>query len=119
MRLPRDVSGRDLARRLARHYGYALRRTSGSHMTVTRVTEAGNHSVTVPPHRELRVGTLNAIVSEVAEVVDLSRRAVGKRSSGDRTTDPSRSLLPAGLVSGRVVCEVGAFPPASSLPWVG
>ena len=45
-------------------------------MTVTRVTEAGKHSVTVPAHRELRVGTLNAIVSEVAEVVGLSRRAV-------------------------------------------
>lgn len=45
-------------------------------MTVTRVTEAGNHSVTVPAHRELRVGTLNAIVNEVAEVVGLSRRAV-------------------------------------------
>ena len=29
-------------------------------MTVTRVTEAGQHSVTVPAHRELRVGTLNA-----------------------------------------------------------
>ena len=76
MRLPRDLSGRDLAGRLARHYGYALRRMSGSHMTVTRVTEIGKHSVTVPAHRELRVGTLNAIVNEVAEVVGLPRRVV-------------------------------------------
>ena len=49
---------------------------SGSHMTVTRVTETGKHSVTVPAHRELRIGTLNAIVNEVAEVAGLSRRAV-------------------------------------------
>ena len=34
-------------------------------MTVTRVTEVGKHSVTVPAHRELRVGTLNAVVNEV------------------------------------------------------
>lgn len=76
MRLPRDLAGRDLAGRLARHYGYAMTRMSGSHMTVTRVTETGKHSVTVPAHRELRIGTLNAIVNEVAEVAGLSRRAV-------------------------------------------
>ena len=40
------------------------------------MTETGKHSVTVPAHRELRIGTLNAIVNEVAEVAGLSRRAV-------------------------------------------
>ena len=44
-------------------------------MTVMRVTEVGNHSVTVPADRELRIGTPNAIVNEVAEVVGVSRRA--------------------------------------------
>ena len=76
MRLPRDLSGRDLTSRLARHYGYTLTRTSGSHITVTRVTEPGRHSVTGPAHRELRVGTPNTIVNEVAEGVGLSKRAV-------------------------------------------
>lgn len=71
MRLPRDLSVR-----LARHYGYTLTRTSGSQMNVKRVAEAGRQSVTVPTHREPRVGTLNAIVNEVAEVVDQSKRAV-------------------------------------------
>ena len=63
MRLPRDLSGRDLAGRLARHYGYTLRRMSGSHMTVARVTDAGRHSVTVPAPQASR-GTLNSIVNE-------------------------------------------------------
>ncbi len=76
MRLPRDLSGRDLAGRLGRHYGYTISRTRGNHMTVTRVIGTGRHSVTVPAHRELRVGTLNAIVNEVAQVADLSRRTV-------------------------------------------
>ena len=71
MRLPRDLSGR-----LVRHYGLTLTRTSGSHMTVTRVTEVGKHSVTVSAYRKLCVGTLNAIVNDEAEVVGLSRRAV-------------------------------------------
>ena len=38
MRLPRDLSGRDLARRLERQYGYRVTRTKGSHMTATRTT---------------------------------------------------------------------------------
>ena len=76
MRVPRDLSGRDLANRLARHYGYAVKRTRGSHMTVARVTAAGKHSVTVPAHRDLRVGTLNAIVNDVAAVLGLPKRVV-------------------------------------------
>ena len=51
-------------------------------MTVTRNTETGNHSVTVPAHRELRVGTLNAIVNEVAEIVGLSVWAMRVPLSG-------------------------------------
>ena len=57
MRLPRDLSGRDLAKRLERQYGYRVTRTKGSHMTLTRTTDADRHSVTVPVHRELRPGT--------------------------------------------------------------
>ena len=76
MKLPRDLSGRDLCGRLARHYGYTVTRQRGSHMTMERVTEAGEHSLTVPAHSALRTGTLNAIVNEVAEGVGLSSQAV-------------------------------------------
>ena len=33
--MPRDVSGIEIAKLLARHYGYSEVRTSGSHMTVS------------------------------------------------------------------------------------
>lgn len=46
-------------------------RTSGSHRTVTRVMETSQHSVTDPPTAR-RVGILNALVNEVAEVVGQS-----------------------------------------------
>ncbi len=45
-------------------------------MTVTRVTETGEHSLTVPDHRALRVGTLRNIVNAVAADVGLSSQAV-------------------------------------------
>lgn len=35
MRLPRDLSGDDLAKLLCRHYGYRLIRQKGSHMMLT------------------------------------------------------------------------------------
>ena len=35
MKLPRDLSGTEVVRRLARHYGYRVTRSRGSHMTVT------------------------------------------------------------------------------------
>lgn len=48
MRLPRDLSGHGVARLLARHYGYRVARTKGSHMTVTLTVGTDRHSVTVP-----------------------------------------------------------------------
>ena len=35
-------------------------------MTATPITEAGRHSVTVPTHPQLRLGTLDAIMTDVA-----------------------------------------------------
>ena len=40
MRLPRDLSGGEVAR-LGRHYGYQLSRNRGSHMTVVAETPRG------------------------------------------------------------------------------
>ena len=56
MKLPREVSGRDLAKRL-RDLGYEVTRRSGSHMRLT-TTRHGEHHVTIPDHKRLRVGTL-------------------------------------------------------------
>ena len=67
MRLPRDMSGEDLAALLRRRYGFQFVRQRGSHMTLTRTDGGASHSVTVPRHRVLRVGTLSGIVADVAE----------------------------------------------------
>ena len=45
-------------------------------MTATLMIGGRQHSVTVPRHREVRVGTLDAIVTDVAEFLDLSRQEV-------------------------------------------
>ena len=65
MKIPRDVSGRDLARRL-RRYGDEVTRQAGSHMRLSSGATGSTHHVTVPDHRELRVGTLRGILRDVA-----------------------------------------------------
>lgn len=77
MRLPRDVSGDDLVRAL-RRLGYEVSRQTGSHQRLT-TQEGGEHHVTVPRHRTLSLGTLSAIVGEVAEHLGLSRDELAGR----------------------------------------
>ena len=71
MKLPRDVSGQDLARRL-RRYGYDVTRRVGSHMRLT-TQQRGVHHITVPAHDSLRVGTLQYIIASVAHHLGLDR----------------------------------------------
>jgi predicted RNA binding protein YcfA (HicA-like mRNA interferase family) len=64
MRLPREISGEELATLLAR-YGYAVTRQTGSHMRLTTVLE-GEHHLTIPSRKHLKVGTLSSILGDVA-----------------------------------------------------
>jgi len=77
MRVPRDLSGSDLIRRLVR-MGYGVTRQSGSHVRLT-TAENGEHHVTVPNHDPLRLGTLSAILGAVAAHHGLDRDELLKR----------------------------------------
>jgi len=77
MRVPRDLSGPELIRRLGR-LGYAGTRQSGSHVRLT-TTESGEHHVTVPNHDPLRLGTLSAILGAVAAHHGIDRDQLLKR----------------------------------------
>jgi predicted RNA binding protein YcfA (HicA-like mRNA interferase family) len=77
VRLPRDLSGAQLIRWLAR-VGYRSTRQTGSHVRLTNAGEPEHH-VTIPLHDSLRVGTLNAILSAVADAQRLSREELLQR----------------------------------------
>lgn len=77
MRLPRDVSGDDLAKALA-DLGYRVSRQTGSHLRLTTL-EHGEHHVTVPRHGSLRVGTLAGVLGDVAQHFGLTREALVER----------------------------------------
>lgn len=71
MRLPRDVSGRALAKALGK-LGYRITREAGSHIRVTR-DQDGEHHVTIPDHSPIKVGTFSAILRDVAANNGLER----------------------------------------------
>jgi predicted RNA binding protein YcfA (HicA-like mRNA interferase family) len=76
MKLPRDLSGDDLARALAK-FGYEITRQKGSHLRLT-TQRGGEHHVTIPRHAALRIGTLSAILDMVANHIGVSRQDLQK-----------------------------------------
>ena len=72
MKLPRDLSGRQVVQGLCRDWGYRVVNQQGSHIILQ--TEEPNHQrLTVPDHAVLRIGTLSSIL-----------RAVSQHKSADR-----------------------------------
>jgi len=71
VRLPRDVSGRDLAKALHR-LGYEVTRQAGSHIRLTKVGDPTHH-VTVPDHDPIKLGTLNNILKDIAASLSVTR----------------------------------------------
>ncbi|MCK6440334.1 MAG: type II toxin-antitoxin system HicA family toxin [Planctomycetes bacterium] len=77
MKLPRDVSAQQLIRALHK-LGYAPVRQVGSHIRL-RTIQNGEHFETVPWHNPLKVGTLNAILRNIATHHGLSRDELLKK----------------------------------------
>ena len=73
MKLPRQISGEELARLLKR-YGYQITRQTGSHLRLTSKFKGSEHHVTIPAHRDLRIGTLSAVLAEVASYLETERQ---------------------------------------------
>ncbi|HNK67163.1 MAG TPA: type II toxin-antitoxin system HicA family toxin [Flavobacteriales bacterium] len=77
MRLPRTLSGKELIAALGK-LGYTVTRQSGSHIRLTTDVN-GIHHVTIPDHRPLKVGTLSAILRDVAAHHGVDREELVRR----------------------------------------
>ena len=55
MRIPRNLSGNDLIKKLKK-LGYEPTRQVGSHIRLTTL-ENGTHHLTIPEHKPFRIGT--------------------------------------------------------------
>jgi predicted RNA binding protein YcfA (HicA-like mRNA interferase family) len=81
LKLPRDISGTELAALLGQ-YDYESTRQTGSHLRLTSRAKGAEHHVTVPLHSSVKVGTLARIVADVATYLELDRELLAKTLFG-------------------------------------
>lgn len=75
MKSPRDLSGRELAKALCRHWGYREVHQTGSHIILQTETPS-RQRVPIPAHKTLKVGTLNEILRQVANHKGVTRESL-------------------------------------------
>lgn len=80
MKLPRDLDADALVRALGR-IGYRQTRQVGSYIRLT-LPEQPEHHVTIPHHSPLRVGTLAAVLDDVAGRLGVDRATLLGRLFG-------------------------------------
>lgn len=77
MKIPRDISGGKLIKLLNKKYGYQITRQTGSHVRLTTKLK-GEHHITIPNHRHLKLGTLNNILQALAEYLKTDKQKVAE-----------------------------------------
>lgn len=77
-RLPRDISGAELIKRL-KSVGYVPTRQTGSHVRMTLEDAQGQHHITIPLHNWLKVGTLAGILDDVSDRLKIDREELLRR----------------------------------------
>jgi predicted RNA binding protein YcfA (HicA-like mRNA interferase family) len=75
MRVPRDLSGADLADVLCRKYGYQQVHQVGSHI-ILETESPRHHRIAIPNHSPLRIGTLNSILRAVASAQGIDKKEI-------------------------------------------
>ncbi len=75
MKIPRDLSGRELARILCKNWGYIELKQEGSHIILQTETPS-RQRIPVPNHSPIRVGTLNSILRLVSRHKNVEKEEI-------------------------------------------
>jgi predicted RNA binding protein YcfA (HicA-like mRNA interferase family) len=75
VKLPRNLSGESLADHLCRHWQYIRVKQVGSHIMLRTETPTPQRQV-IPAHAPLRLGTLSAILGQVANHKKVTREDI-------------------------------------------
>ena len=105
MRLPRDLSGSDLAQSL-RKLGYSVTRQTGSHPRLTTY-EHGEHHLTIPLARIIHEGSWRKRAdakrdghSEAGDWLCRLRQCLSRSSDGGRHQEGRRVPVPNSMLKG-------------------
>ncbi|MHB1645388.1 MAG: type II toxin-antitoxin system HicA family toxin [Candidatus Acididesulfobacter diazotrophicus] len=77
-KIPRDISGLELAKLLSK-YGYNADRQKGSHIRLSAKINNSEHHITIPDKDSVKIGTLNNIILNVAEFLGIDKKELIKK----------------------------------------
>jgi predicted RNA binding protein YcfA (HicA-like mRNA interferase family) len=77
MRIPRDISGSKLSKKLEQ-FGYVITRQTGSHIRLTS-NKFETHHITIPKHSSLRIGTISSILKEVSDYLQIDKQELTRQ----------------------------------------
>ena len=74
-KIPRDISGRELAQLLGK-YEYTIKRETGSHIRLVSATRGTEYKMTIPDHNPIKIGTLNNILNDLADYLKINKKTL-------------------------------------------
>jgi predicted RNA binding protein YcfA (HicA-like mRNA interferase family) len=78
MRIPRDITAKELIKALRKSFDYEVTRQNGSHITVTTMLN-GQHHLSIPNHSPLKIGMLNDLLDKVSKHFEISKEEVVRK----------------------------------------
>jgi len=73
MKIPRDIGSENLIKLLDK-FGYIITRQTGSHIRLTSSLKEKEHHITIPSQKSLKIGTLNNIINDIAEYLEIDKK---------------------------------------------
>ncbi len=74
--MPRDISGKDLVKILGKLGYKEIRRTSSHIRLSANISNRLSHNITIPDHNPIKIGTLNNIISDLADNFKIEKKAL-------------------------------------------
>ncbi len=72
MKIPRDTSSDNLIQ-LLKKYDYKITHQTGSHIRLTSNIKVMDHHITIPNHKDLKIGTLNNILKDISRYLEINK----------------------------------------------
>jgi len=80
MKIPRDISSDNIIQ-LLKKYDYKITRQTGSHIRLTSNLKGKEHNITIPRHKDLKVGTINSILNDISKYLEINKEILIKKLS--------------------------------------
>jgi predicted RNA binding protein YcfA (HicA-like mRNA interferase family) len=75
MKIPRDISSNNLIQ-LLKKYDYKITHQTGSHIRLTSNIKNVVHHITIPKHKDLKIGTLNNILNDISRYLEIDKESL-------------------------------------------